>query len=336
MQNRKGKSTLKKYQVFALALALLFTFQTARAQAVQSAAQTAPSSKVIDAARLLADIKTLAADEMEGRGVGTPGGAKARAYVAERFKEAGLEPFGGTFLQPFEYTNRRNEKIAGTNVVGVIKGRKNPERFIVVTAHYDHVGARNGVVFNGADDNASGTAALFALARYFKKNRPAHSIVFAALDSEEAGLEGAKKFVAAPPVKIERIVLNVNMDMISRSERGELYAVGTSHYPFLKSYLVAAAAKAPVKLLFGHEPPASTGQDDWTSQSDHAAFHAAGIPFIYFGVEDHPDYHRPTDDFEKIDQAFYVRSVETILDALKRFDAALGAIEKAKLAAMKQ
>ena len=203
--------------------------------------------------------------------------------------------------------------------------------YIVVTAHYDHVGVIDNQIHNGADDNASGTAALFALAEYFNKNRPLNSIIFAALDAEESGLRGARRFVAEPPVKKESILLNANMDMISRNQAGELYAAGAYHYPFLKKYLEDAAKNAPIKLRLGHDRP-EQGSDDWTNQSDHGAFHQAKIPFIYFGVEDHKDYHRPTDDFENIDQKFYVGAVETILDALKKFDAGSAQIEKQKTA----
>ncbi len=111
-------------------------------------------------------------------------------------------------------------------------------------------------------------------------------------------------------------MLNVNMDMISRNDKGELYAAGAFHYPHLRPALEAAQKKATVKLLLGHDDPA-TGRDNWTSQSDQAAFHAAKIPFVYFGVEDHPDYHKPTDDFANIQPEFYVRAVETIITAIR-------------------
>lgn len=290
----------------------------------------APESKIINAAKLLRDIEILAADEMQGRGIGTPGGKKAREYVAARFEETGLKPFGASFFQPFEFTNRKNEKIQGANVVGYIEGKKFKDRFIVITAHYDHVGVQNGEIFNGADDDASGTAALFALAEYFKKNKPSHSLVFAAFDGEESGLRGSRHFVAAPPVKKESIRLNINMDMIARSDAGELYAAGTYHYPFLKPSLEKIGKNAGVKLILGHDRPEQKS-DDWTGQSDHFAFHQAKIPFIYFGVEDHEDYHRPTDDFVNINQAFYVRAVETILAAVKEFDENMTQVGNRKL-----
>lgn len=289
-----------------------------------STAQTAPSAAKIDTTALINDLKTLSADDMEGRGFGQPGGAKALKYVEKRFKESGLTAFGSSYLQPFQEVRPNGTKLEGANVIGYIEGKRNPDRYIIVTAHFDHLGIRNGQIFNGADDNASGTSALFAMAAYFKRERPENTIIFAALDGEEGGLRGAKKLVAELPVKKESVLININMDMIARGDKKELYASGTFHYPQLKPLLEALAksSDAKVKLLLGHDQP-NPPQDDWTNQSDHFEFHKAKIPFIYFGVEDHPDYHRATDDFEKVDQTFFINSVETILEAVKIFDAKL-------------
>lgn len=302
-------------KIFVLFLTLIFTFAPISAQK----AAVAPKSKIISAAQLLRDIEILSADDMEGRGVGTKGGAKAREYVAKRFTESGIKPFGASFVQPFEFTNRANAKIGGANVVGYIEGKKFKDKYIVVSAHYDHVGVQKTEIYNGADDNASGTSALFAIAEYFSKNKPLHTIIFAAFDGEESGLRGARAFVAAPPVAKEKIALNINMDMISRNDRSELYAAGLYHYPQFKEPLEKIAKNAKIKLLFGHDRP-ELKDNDWTNQSDHYAFHAAKIPFVYFGVEDHADYHRPTDDYANIQPEFYVRAVETILEAVKALD----------------
>lgn len=296
-------------------LILIFALSPLAAQT----AKLAPTSKIINAEQLLRDIQTLAADDMEGRGVGARGGEKAREYVVKRFQESGIKPFQNNYVQPFDFTNRAGAKISGANVVGYVEGKKYKDKYIVVSAHYDHVGIIKGEIYNGADDDASGTASLFAIAEYFKKKRPSHTIIFAAFDGEESGLRGAKAFVAAPPVAKEKIALNVNMDMVSRNEKQELYAAGLYHYPQFKPTLEKIAAKAKIKLLFGHDRP-ELKQDDWTNQSDHYAFHAEKIPFVYFGVEDHKDYHRPTDDYANINQEFYVRAVETILDAVKALD----------------
>ena len=290
------------------------------AAAILFAAQTAPKSKLFDAARLIRDIQILSADDMEGRSADRPSMQKARDYIEKRFAESELEPFGGSFRQEFEIKLRGiSQPLKGVNFVGRLAGRKQRDKYIVITAHYDHDGIKRGEIYNGADDNASGTAALFAVASYFKKHQPEHSLIFAAFDAEEKGLLGSRHFVANLPVKKELVRLNVNMDMISRNDKGELYAAGAFHYPQLRPILIEAQKRARVKLLLGHDDP-KLGRNDWTGQSDHAAFHAQKIPFVYFGVEDHPDYHKPTDDFERIQPEFYVKAVETIIEAIKGLD----------------
>ena len=287
-------------------------------------------SGVIDAPALLNDLKTLSADDMQGRQVDTEGGAKARAYVIQRFKDSGIKPFGESYEEPFTFQAGRgggnSPERHGVNVVGHIDGARSG--YLVVSAHYDHIGVRNGVVFNGADDNASGTAALFAVAKYFSAHKPSHTLIFAAFDGEEAGLRGANAFVAKPPVDASTIVVDVTMDMIGRDPNDKLFAVGTRVNPFLKPYLEKVAADAPVKLLFGHEDPAQKDVEDWSRDSDHYAFQRQNIPAIYLGVEDFDQHHKATDDYETITYSFYVRAVETCVSVVKAFDANLDAIAK--------
>jgi hypothetical protein len=279
-----------------------------------------PTSKMFDAAQLLKDIERLSSDDFGGRSADSPGIDQTRKYVEQRLKATGVERVGASWTQEFDFTPRRStNKLKGVNYLGSIRGKKDPDRYIIITAHYDHDGIKNGEIFNGADDNASGTAALFAIAEYFKKRRPKHSMIFVAFDAEEKGLLGARHFVQNLPVSKESILLNVNIDMISRSDKNELWASGTHHYPYLKAPLEAAQKKARVKLLLGHDRP-EQGRDDWTFQSDHGAFHREKIPFIYFGVEDHEDYHKPTDDFTKIHPEFYVRAVESVITAIEILD----------------
>jgi predicted alpha/beta hydrolase len=292
-----------------------------------------PRTELFDAKQLLRDLQVLSADDMQGRRAGTPGGLKARAYVAERFKASGLAPIGASYEHAFPLRRREADKEprTGANVVGKIEGTRQPRRYIVVTAHYDHIGvAANGQVYNGADDNASGTAALFALASHFKAKPAANSLIFAALDGEESGLEGARAFVQTPPVEAGALVLNVNLDMIGRDPNDTLYVVGTRQQPFLKPYIEKVAARAPIKLLMGHDDPAQKGVEDWTRDSDHYAFCQAKIPCLYFGVEDFSNHHKTTDDYETMTHAFYVRVVETMAQAIREFDANLDAIAAAR------
>lgn len=284
---------------------------------------TPAAAAAFDAEALMADVRALAAPEMEGRGAGTPGGVKARAYLVDRFRAVGLEPLADGYLAPFEFTARlSNAPAEGANIVGRCPGRDPGAPVLVVSAHYDHLGVRLGVIFPGADDNASGVAVLLALAAECRRAPFRRTVLFAAFDAEEHGLRGARAFVAAPPVPRARIALNVNLDMVSRGDKGELYAAGTFHTPALRAPLEAVAARAPIALRFGHDRP-EDGQDDWTLQSDHGAFHEAGIPFVYFGVEDHPDYHQPTDTADRIDPTFFAAAARTILDAVRALDAFL-------------
>ena len=285
----------------------------------QTLSTAAKANPPVDSKKLLRDIKFLSLDEMKGRASGTLGNAMARIYITERFKESGLEHFGEKYTQKFSFKNQGKKKTEGVNVIGLIKGKSKPDKYMVITAHYDHLGEEDEKIYNGADDNASGTAALFALATHFKKNRPNHTLIFAAFDAEEEGLHGSNFFVKNLPVKKRDVLLNINLDMISRNNKKELYVVGMHHYPFLKKYIEPYRKKSKIKLLYGHDTPA-LGYDDWTDASDHAPFHQAKIPFVYFGVEDHEDYHKPTDVFENIDQKFYVDVVETILMITKHID----------------
>jgi Zn-dependent M28 family amino/carboxypeptidase len=203
----------------------------------------------------------------------------------------------------------------------MISGTKHADRYLVVSAHYDHLGVRNGEIYNGADDNASGTAAVLAMARWFKAHPPENSIIFALFDGEEEGLLGAKAFLDKPPVPLSQIVADVNLDMVSRNVKGELYASGATPWPVMKPLLDSVAAIAPVKLLLGHDT--GVGENNWIQQSDQGPFHTRKIPFVYFGVEDHPDYHKPGDKVAHIEPGFYYRCVQTIAEFTIRLDRAL-------------
>ena len=272
-------------------------------------------SKTIQTQRLYNDVKELSSDKYKGRKTGTAENRMAGDYLISRFKSIGLKEYKDDFKKPFTFKNKSGEVTNGTNLIGYIPGKK--QDAIVISAHYDHLGEKGGKIYNGADDNASGVGGLLAIATYFSKNEPEHTLIFAAFDAEEAGLQGAKAFVLNPTVDLASIRLNVNMDMISRSKKNQLYAAGTFHYPLLRMFLTNNNPK--IKVLFGHDDP-KLGKDDWTNQSDQGAFHAKKIPFLYFGVEDHADYHQPSDDFKKIGKAFYKNAVSSILEVVKNFD----------------
>ena len=284
---------------------------------VLAAVQPAGAIRV-DPDQIFRDVQVLAADDMQGRLAGSPGGDKARAYLLDRLKQAGVQPIGDSFERPFTFAPRTGGERHGTNLVGVIRGTRQPDRYIVLSAHYDHVGVRNGEVFNGADDNASGVAALLAAAAHFAAAPPEHSLLIAALDAEEAGLQGARALMRDPPVPVASMVIDLNMDMVGRDPGNKLFATGTYHYPYLKP-LLEKVAQPPVVLAFGHDTPGE--KEDWTKDSDHYVFGEAGIPWIYFGVEDFDQHHKATDDAATIDRGLLAGAAATVIAATKSMDA---------------
>ena len=194
-----------------------------------------------------------------------------------------------------------------------MKGTTYLQKYIVVSAHYDHLGkAPNGSIYYGADDNASGVACLLALATYFKSNPHPYSLIFAAFDKEESRFEGAYNIVEQQ-VKhghLPEIAFNLNMDMIARSDKNEIFASGILHYPGFMYAINEVQLKTNVKLLMGHD--GQRLEADWTNQSDHWAFHEQFIPFLYIGVEDHPNYHKPTDTYYKINYSRYIENCNMV------------------------
>lgn len=277
--------------------------------------------------QLMTDLRVLSADDMEGRDTGAPGGERARAYIVSRLDALGVQaPMMGR-EQPWSMDGRTREgprRFNGVNIIGLIPGTRRADRYIVVTAHYDHVGVNDGQIYNGADDNASGVATMLELAARLKENPPEHSVLIVALDGEERGLLGARWFVEAPPVPLTSIVLNVNFDMTARADAdGFLWVTGTYQHPNLRPIIADIAPRPGVALAFGKDRPEDTGSDNWVNASDHAAFHRAGLPFLYFGVNYHPDYHQPTDDYERVTPSVFQNATEIAIEAFRALDRAL-------------
>jgi aminopeptidase YwaD len=263
--------------------------------------------------RQRADEQYLAADAREGRGVGTKGLQDAGAYIAAAFRRAGLRPGGdsGTYFQRFAISPDApavlHTNLGGTpvrNVVGYVPGTSPALRgeIVVIGAHYDHLGLggfgsldpdSTGRVHNGADDNASGTTALLELARRLGAAKPARTIVLVAFSGEELGALGSNYYVKHAPVgPVDSIYVMLNMDMVGRMKNDRLLALGAAtatEFPALLDSLNGAA----------HFDLRASG-DGW-GPSDHASFYAAHRPVLHFFTDLHEDYHRTTDDWQKID-----------------------------------
>jgi len=297
---------------------------------VQPAPATTPAAHRVDADRLFGAVQALSAPEMEGRQTGTPGNHRAQAFILARFRQLNLQSLGAGYEQRFSFVHR---SIIGTvtpgrpatrpypdatNLIAIVGGTSKPDEVLIVSAHYDHLGVREGRTFPGADDNASGVAAMLETAAYAAAHPLRHSVVFVAFDGEEQGLQGSKYFVAHPPIPLDRVRLVINLDMVSRSDTGSIVASGTWFDPALKSLVLKAAEGRRLSVAFGHDRPMylAGGIEDWTHQSDQGPFHDAGVRTLYYGVEDHDDYHQPTDTADKIPRPFFIEVCELVLQTL--------------------
>ncbi|MBK5296533.1 MAG: M28 family peptidase, partial [Vicinamibacteria bacterium] len=151
---------------------------------------------------------------------------------------------------------------------------------------------------------------------------PRHPVLFVAFDAEELGLRGAEALVGSSLLPASTVALNVNLDMVSRNDANEIFASGTAYTPSLKPILEDVQRRSAVTILFGHDRPGAhrRGADDWTDDSDHGVFHRAGVPFVYFGVVDHADYHRPTDTADKVNPRFFGDVADMIVEAVVTLD----------------
>ena len=276
-------------------------------------------------AQAMIDVSKLASEEMAGRATDSKGSALARDYIISRLQQLGLMPCKDDFVHEFEFQSRQGATRKGKNIIACRSGSMSEHAsapVLVISAHYDHLGEKAGKIYYGADDNASGVAAVLAIAAAMKESPSQHDVMYILFDAEEMGLSGSRAFAAKPVMDMARIGMNMNFDMIARGDKGELYASGTYHTPALRDLLAGLDGTQGVKLKFGHDRP-EQGQDDWTRQSDHLPFFMAGVPHIYFGVEDHADYHQPTDTADKINPQFYLGAVDLLTKASYMLDQAM-------------
>ncbi len=246
----------------------------------------------IDPATALEHVELLASDALAGRWARSAEARVAARYIADHFAEAGLTPIGddNDWWQPLG-----DEELA-PNVVGMLPGQG--DDWVVVGAHYDHLrprGRGDDRIFNGADDNASGVAGLLEIVAAFAElpDPNGASIVFIAFTGEELGLLGSRHFVDHPPLPLERLRAVVNLDMISRGEPGLIFCEGGARSPWLRSLTDRANTRVGLTIRHDEHP-------DWISGSDHFPFMQKGVPTLYFGVEDHADYHRVSDHADRV------------------------------------
>lgn len=279
---------------------LLFLLSTVPAFAQPSpTALKAPKPAQVEEARIRAHVEFLAHERLAGRR--GKGSREAAEYLKEQFQSCGLEPlFEGQYFQDVPGSPKFSIP-GGRNVGAVLRGSdpKLKDEYIVIGAHYDHLGKRGDAIFHGADDNASGTAMLLETARVLSQSpiKLKRSVMFVGFDLEERLLWGSRWFVAHAPVPQEQMKCLLVADMIGRSLAGldlnTVFVMGSEHSPQLISAL--DAAKTPEELHI-----ARLGIDLIGTRSDYGPFWNQEIPFLFFSSGEHPDYHKPTDTAEKI------------------------------------
>lgn len=270
-------------------------------------------------ADILTDIAELSSADMDGRKTGSVGAELARVYITRRFKEIGLTPLKTDFEHVFTYGSSNK---TGINLVAFRQGCLYPDKHIVLTAHYDHLGRQGRKIFHGADDNASGVAAMLAVADWLGQQCRSYSYIFIATDAEENGLYGSKAFVGEPPVARDSLLLNLNLDMVSRADkRGRLYLTGAKIFPNLVKLLKISYPKLQ---YLPHSGPSNMKRGspryDWPGVSDHGPFYRADIPYLFFGGQEHPQYHTEDDMWQRIEPEFLQMALSAILATVEWID----------------
>lgn len=321
--------------------------------ACQPAPRATPSTTVApsiaDTLAIRRDVEHLASAALEGRGTGTAGNDSAASYIARRFESLRLgtvsngcpSPAGALaprcsrkYFQPFVARSAAAAhaglpyELPTQNVVAVLRG-SDPSlagEYVVLGAHFDHLG-RSGssaldpdsteAVRNGADDNASGTAAVMELARLLSRHPPRRSVIFVTFSGEELGLLGSQRFVERPPVPADRIVAMLNFDMVGRLRNDRVIVYGVETATEMRALVDTAATATGLQVR---------GVGDGFGPSDHSSFYAHGIPVLHFFTDLHEDYHRATDDPDKVSAAGIGRVVqlaERVVRAIADRDARL-------------
>jgi len=291
---------------FLAVLALLFSACKVQNEVTTESPGAAEESitRTVWASEMLERVQVLSADSLEGREVGTNGSEKARRYLEKEFDRIGISTLEGQRFHKFELPSG----VSGLNILGEIRSKtlSDSAKQVIIGAHYDHVGMKGQEIYNGADDNASGVSLMLAIADTLAAIDLLDArFIFIAFDAEESGLIGASKFVSENPMLIKETDLMINFDMVSVSSDNELYVSGLHHYPHLVPIVDGIETLAEFELKRGHDREDVQGMSDWTYASDHGPFHKAGVPFLYFGVEDHIHYHQPSDNFSIVDRNFY-------------------------------
>ena len=264
------------------------------------------------------DLKELlyvyASDYFQGRETGTLGQKRAVTFLREFYQKRNIKAAQGTedYFQTMELTIK-GQAVATENVVAIIEGKSKPEEYIVISSHLDHEGIKNGEIYNGADDDGSGTVALLEIAEAFQTaaaegNGPERSIIFLHVSGEEKGLLGSRYYTDNPLYPLANTVANLNIDMVGRTDpkresenRNYVYLIGTDRLSTELHEISEQANAATVKMELDYTYNAADDPNRFYFRSDHYNFAKNNVPVIFYFNGTHADYHKPTDTVEKIE-----------------------------------
>ena len=276
-------------------------------------------------------IEVLSSDSLEGRETGKPGQKMAAEYIANQFKKIGIPPYKRkTYYQKFKVKSERhickcddcdltffkrifkaNQTIRGENVLGYIEGSDLKDELLIITAHYDHLGKHDSLIFNGADDDASGVSAALEIAEAFmlaKKegNGPRRSILIMPVSGEEKGLLGSRYYTDNPIYPLESTVANLNIDMIGRlddwHDNGNyVYLIGSDRLSYDLHDLNEKINDEYIGIDLDYRFNDKDDPNRYYYRSDHYNFAKNNIPVIFYFNGVHEDYHKPSDTIEKLD-----------------------------------
>ena len=299
-----------------------YSFQTSKAKKF---------AKSITEKELSEHLYIYASDEFEGRDTGEPGQKKAVEYLRNYYKSIGIEPgdLEGDYFQEMTLTmrGRRGQEprtVETENVVAIIKGSEKPDEYVVITAHLDHVGVDDKGIYNGADDDGSGTVALLEIAEAFMKAKnegsgPKRSLVFLHVTGEEKGLLGSKYYTENPLYPLKNTVANLNIDMIGRinpkrntDDPNYIYLIGSDKLSKELHDISELANERHVQLELDYTYNNDNDPNRFYYRSDHYNFAKKNIPVIFYFSGTHEDYHKPSDTADKINYSILEKRTRLI------------------------
>ncbi len=306
---------MKHILIVALSV-LTISCNSAQTSSIQKVSTRVDYANTITSEELKTHLYTFAGDKMEGRMTGTDGQKLAAEYLRNFYMDQGIQsPIEeNNYYQtiPASYLGRRI-KTDSENVVAFIKGSEKPDEIIILSAHYDHVGMReNGDIYNGADDDGSGTVALLEIAEAFQQavrdgNGPRRSILFLHVTGEEIGLFGSKYYTENPIFPLENTVCNLNTDMIGRIDPNKaggedyVYLIGSDKLSQELHDVSEAVNETYTQLELDYKFNDDNDPNRFYYRSDHYNFAKNNIPVIFYFNGVHEDYHKPTDTPDKIE-----------------------------------